>query len=358
MGSMPTFLRAARLQRLVLAALLLCAGLMPTAGLEAAPKTDIIVFQNGDRLTGEVKGLEKGRLDLSTDSAGTVQIEWDKIASIQTNQYLDVETTSGRHFFGKAPEGGTSGNLSVRVEGEPEGHTVAMADVVRIKPIDQGNLIARLDGYLSVGFNYAKANNETQFNLSGGVNSRNEIRKWALDGTTTINSQSEGRSTSMYDVTLSNRRFMQERWFTQATGTVQGNEELNLKIREILGVGFGRYLVQDLHNEWAAYAGLALSRENFQNEASRNSVESLFGTQYSFFQYDSPKRSLDAAIVVFPSLTESGRVRAEADVNSRFEIVKDLFFEVSLYGSYDSQPDQSSPSNSDYGAVTSLGYSF
>ena len=48
----------------------------------------------------------------------------------------------------------------------------------------------------------------------------------------------------------------------------------------------------------------------------------------------------------------------EGKLRSRYELVKDLFFEISLYGSYDSDPGAEANSNSDYGLVTSLGYSF
>jgi hypothetical protein len=336
----------------------LAAALTPVAPVLAAPKTDIIVFRNGDRLTGEIKGLEKGRLELSTDTAGTVNIEWDKIASVQTTQYLDVETTTGARFFGKVPPGDVAGSMRVIVTGEPEGQVLPMVDVVRIAPIDQGGLIKRLDGYITAGFSYAQANNETDLNFSGGLSSRDEVRQWTLDGQTTINSRSDDRTTSMYDVTLANRRFLPERWFAQGFGTVQGNDELGLDIREVLGAGLGRFIVQTGHNEWSAVAGLAGVRENFQSEETRNSLEGVIGTEYSYFWYDTPKRSVDFGLAVFPSLTESGRVRAEAQLESRFEIVKDLFFEVSGYGSYDSEADPSAPSNSDYGVVTSLGYTF
>ena len=146
--------------------------------------------------------------------------------------------------------------------------------------------------------------------------------------------------------------------FVQGVGTVQGNEELGLDMREVLGVGLGRFVVQTGHNEWSAVAGLAGVRENFQSEETQNSLEGVIGTEYSYFRYDTPKRSVDLGLAVFPSLTQSGRVRAEAQLESRFEIVKDLFFEVSGYGSYDSDADPSAPSNTDYGVVTSLGYSF
>jgi hypothetical protein len=113
-----------------------------------------------------------------------------------------------------------------------------------------------------------------------------------------------------------------------------------------------------MNAEWAAFAALAATRENFESEPTRNRLEALVGTQYSYFRYDTPKRSIDAGLAVFPSLTESGRVRAEADITSRVEFVKDLFFDLTFYGSYDSEADPSAPSNSDYGVVTSLGYSF
>ena len=339
-------------------AIALLATCLFSAAVQAAPKTDIVYFTNGDRLTGEIKGLEKGRLELSTSTAGTVNIEWDKVASIETGQFLDVETSNGARYHGRVPESQQAGSIQIASASDAGTQPLALADVVRIAPIDQGSLVKRLDGYVTAGFSYAKADNETQLNFSGGLSSRDEIREWSLDGTSTVNSQSDERTTSMYDVTLGNKRFMEDRWFAQYFGTVQGNEELGLDIREVLGAGMGRYLTQGAHSEWSAIAGLAYDRENFRSQPGRNSLEALFATQYSFFEYDTPKRSIDAGLAVFPSLTESGRIRAEADIDSRIEIVEDLFFNVTVYGSYDSDADPSAPSNTDYGVVTSLGYSF
>jgi hypothetical protein len=126
----------------------------------------------------------------------------------------------------------------------------------------------------------------------------------------------------------------------------------------MVGGAYGRYLAQTQRQEWAAYAGLAYTRENFQGDSGQDSTEAVFGTQYSFFRYDSPEASLDAMLNVYPSLTSSGRMRSEGQLRSRYEIVKDLFFEISLYGSYDNEPGEQAESNTDYGLTTSLGYSF
>ena len=42
-------------------------------------KTDVVILKNGDHVSGEIKSLERGKLSLSTDSMGTVKIEWEDV---------------------------------------------------------------------------------------------------------------------------------------------------------------------------------------------------------------------------------------------------------------------------------------
>ena len=51
----------------------------------AADATDIVIFDNGDRLTGEVKSLERGRLRFKTDATDTISIEWDNVAFLKSD---------------------------------------------------------------------------------------------------------------------------------------------------------------------------------------------------------------------------------------------------------------------------------
>jgi hypothetical protein len=335
----------------------ICTATMPAS---AAPKTDVIVFLNGDKLTGEVKGLEQGQLKFKTDATGTIDIEWNKIATVQTGQVLQVETVDGLRFTGTVPKLAGDGELQLQLRTEPAAtsKTVPLTQIVRIAAIDQGNLIARLDGYVTAGYDYTKANDLQQFNFTGGLNSRTEKRQWQIDGSTTVTTQEGTDDSSRFDASGSYRRFRPERWFVQGFAGLEGNDELGLDLRGTVGAGYGRYLQQTNERNWAAYAGLAVIQEQFAGEESNESLEAVFGTQYSFYRYDSPEASFDVLFNVLPSLTESGRVRSEGKLRSRYELVTDLFFEISLYGSYDSDPGAEANSNSDYGLVTSLGYSF
>ena len=323
----------------------------------AAPKTDVVVLVNGDRLTGEVKGLERGKLSFKTDATGTIQVEWDKVASLQSGQYLQVELTSGLRYAGRAPQHDREGQLLIRLSEDSKGWELPLADVIRIAAIDRGGPIDRLDGYVTAGYDYTKANGLQTLTFSGGLDTRNERRQWSLDGATTQTSQQDVEDTGRFNVDGVYRRFLPDRWFWQAFATLDGNDELGLDLRTTVGGAYGRFVSQTPQQEWAAYAGLAVTREDY-SEGEEESVEGVLGTQYWFFRYDTPEASFDATLNLFPSFTDSGRVRSEGRLRSRYEIVVDLFFEVSVYGSYDSDPGEGADSKSDYGVTTSLGYSF
>lgn len=333
-------------------------GLPWSAPILAAPKTDIVMLANGDRITGEVKGLAHGQLSFKTDSAGTLSIEWAHIASVQSDQVLQVELTSGLRYLGHTYVASEPGKLRVAIEGEGAGRELRFADVVRIDPIDQGNLAQRLDGYVTAGYDYTKANRLQQFTFSGGLSLRNERALWSIDGATTITAQETVEDTSRFDVTGLHRYFLPNRRFWQGFAVFEGNDELGLDLRSLLGGAYGSYLVQDSRQEWAAYAGIAAVREDFITQATNESLELVLGTGYSFFLYEDPEASLDFRLNVLPSLTESGRVRSEGRARARYEIVEDLFFELSIYGSYDSDAVDEANATSDYGVTTSLGYTF
>ena len=63
-------------------------------------RTDVVTLPNGDRITGEVVSLERGRLEFKTDDAGTLEIEWDNVATLEAMRQFEVLTSDGRRFLG------------------------------------------------------------------------------------------------------------------------------------------------------------------------------------------------------------------------------------------------------------------
>ena len=152
------------------ALLCVCALLAPLA--QAAPKTDVVVLVNGDRITGEIKALEYNQLKLSTSHMGTIYIEWDKVASVKSDQYLLLERTDGTRYYGQLVAGEGTSKLRVQQLKDEPAELVDMKAVVRAQPIDGGSFVDRLDGYISAGFDFAQANNRNSIDLAGGLSSR------------------------------------------------------------------------------------------------------------------------------------------------------------------------------------------
>jgi hypothetical protein len=338
---------------LLLASLSACPGTV-----SAAPKTDVVVLRNGDRITGEVKALEHNRLRFSTDSLGTIYIEWDKIESLQSGQYLLLESTDGKRYYGQLASGGSESQLQVRRGPDSPEETVDMARIVRAEPIVGGRVIDRLDGYVSAGLDVAKANDRRSIDFAGGLSSRTRVRSWSVDGSMNLTDDSSGETSERYQLQGTYRQFRRGREFYQGFGGFERNTELDLNLRTLAGAGIGRYFVQSNRAEWMGVVGLAVSHENSTGGETLDSLEAVLSTNFAIFRYDFPETDIGGTLSVLPSLTESGRYRAEMDLRAKYEFIDDLYFELKVYGSYDSQPPLADSEQSDYGLTTSLGYSF
>jgi len=326
----------------------------------AAPKTDVVELVNGDHITCEIKSLEHNKLKVSTDHMGTVYIEWDKIRSVQSNQFLLLERSDGARDYGQWVTGGSEQELMVRRDAGSSPEPVPMASVVRAEPIEGGRLIDRLDGYISAGIDYAKASDRGSMDLAGGLSSRTRVRQWSLDGSMNLtqDGSDENPTDERWDLSGIWRRFLADRYFWEGFGRLQRNTELDLNLRTFAGGGVGRYLVQTNRADWVVGSGLAYTHENYTGGEAFNSLEAAFTTSFAIFRYDFPETDITGQISLLPSLTKSGRYRSEAELRARYEFVEDLFFEFRFYGSYDSQPPAEDTEKGDYGFVTSLGYSF
>ena len=75
------------------------------------------------------------------------------------------------------------------------------------------------------------------------------------------------------------------------------------------------------------------------------------------FRYDHPKTDVTASLTLLPSLNESGRVRGEAALKTKWELVNHLFFQLVIYDSYDNKLAEHA-TNNDWSLVTSIGDSF
>jgi hypothetical protein len=245
------------------------------------------------------------------------------------------------------------------VTGESESRRIEMANIVWIDPLKlDDNIMKRWDGSVSAGFDTTKASNITS--LTANFDARRRAEKFLLmfDGSWYSRSQDEAEDTTRATFTTTYRRFLEERWYWALLGGLERNDELGIDLRTLAGAGYGRFLFQTGRSFWSATAGAVVNREERAGgEDAETNVEGLLTTDFEFFTYDTPKTTIGTDLTVFPSFTEPGRWRGNLDLYVKRELIEDLFVELSLYDSYDSEPPIEGEKN-DYGIVTSLGYPF
>ena len=374
------------MKSLILPATLLLLAL--SSGARAA-KTDIVILQNGDRITGEAKSLEAGVLRFSTDHMGTINIEWRYIRRIISNKTQTVEMTDGKRLVGKLVKGENEEDLIIK--SDTQSTRVSTLDIVSAYPLG-ASFKDRMMLDLSVGADYTSS---TQLaNASTAVNFRltNFKRIWESSLRTYLTRQGDqsdedGQDDKKTDQTrieawgsverlLGNQKY--RKWFSK----FESNEALDLDFRLSIGGSFGRYLVKT-NNKWFDVSiGLQALEERIRPpEADESTVEcsavtpsqciqrnpetnfELTGTaRYRYWRFTSPERSLDTYVTLYPSISNAyrGRLRAETRTTFKLELARDLFWSLELYGNFDNGkglnvvPDE----DWDYGVTTSLGWSY
>lgn len=334
--------------------------LLAAASAAQADKTDVVELRNGDRITCEIKNLERGRLKVSTDSMGTVYIEWKDILRITSPELYVIEMQDGSRLRGTLAGTEAERQLLLRKTGNDDKEKlVAMESVVWLDPLKlDEQIVKRWDGSVSAGFDATKANSDTSLSASFDARRRAEDFLLNFGGSVYSRSQDGVDDSLRANFSAVYRGLLEDRWYWAALGTFERNDELAIDLRTLGGAGYGRFLVQTGRSLWSVTGGLAVVNEQLAgDEDAQTSVEALLNTDFEFFTYDTPKTTLTTSLTVFPSLTESGRVRGQLDFALRRELVTDLFVEISVYDSYDSEPPEEGETN-DWGIVTSLGYTF
>ncbi len=318
--------------------------------------TDVVLLKGGDRLTGEIKKLNRGKLTFKTDHLGTVDIEWDEILSLESAASYTIELQDGTEIFGSLTVGAPEGMLRIETGQGPV--ETSMGRILRMTPV-KATFWAKLDGSLDLGYNYTSSSRVSQISVDLDVKRRSAFRESQLQASGIVTKNPEAESTQREDVTFSETWFHQRRWFTRGMGQLQRNEELGLDLRSLVGALEGRHVVQNARSRFDLGAGFALTEEVTVGSGSEGAqVEMVLAALCEVFRYDYPEMDITVSLLVYPGMTQWGGLRAEFDASLQHEIFKDFFVDFDYYDSYDNDPGSAAAERRDYGLVFSVGWKF
>jgi hypothetical protein len=310
-------------------------------------KTDKVSLRNGNMLTGEIKSMKFAKLLIDVEGPGKIDIKWEYIVKIESNKTLQITLRDGEVYVT------TMDSLFSVVP------YVMLSDVVEIVRI-KDKFIKRLDGSVNLGFNYAKSSDNAQFTFS----STTTYLKTKAEVTLKLNSvlthnSSDTAVSRKQDAAIDFYKKLKNSWYANSLFGWQQNSQLGLESRFLLNGSGGKIIINSNQQRLLTGAGLSFNVEDRGDSTGYTSnLEGLLMIQYKKFRYIFPKMTIDAQYIIYPGLSDWGRVRMDLQVNTSYEFFKDFNVGLSFYDSYDNRPSAKAASTNDFGINFTIGYVF
>jgi len=366
-----------------LACLVLACGLICPESSHARPKTDLIGMVDGDRMTVEIKELQRGKLTCKTHSMGTVVIEWEDIVELSSGFYFRVANSEGRMYFGsisiRPPEVSADSTVtsdsmatseSARIVQPFDERTlyvgvgtmvldVPMKDVVEITAIER-SFMSRIDGSLAIAYTFTKVSDVAEFTFDWRNIYREERNRLTLDAITSVTQTgSEGEPRRRLDYSGGYSRRLVKSWSAYTSLGFQRNDELGVRARYLGSLGAGFSPISSNYNSLSAILGAALNAEEGADQGSFNvQWEAQIGSEYQLYLYNSPKTDVKIRMDGFIGLTTADRYRVDFETKLRREIFNDFYIDFTYYISWDNKNPTTGTESTDYGLSTGVSWTY
>lgn len=315
---------------------------------------DSLVFTNNNIMVGEVKALDKGVITIETDySDSDFKIEWDKVRELYSESTYLINLTDGRRLNGTIRSVAAPDWEIYRVSGDTV--KVRRDEIVYFKSYKE-DFWSRVSASIDADYSFTKANNFNQ--IGGRANIGYTAPKWWLKASYSLlrSNQDDVEPVRRQDGSLSYRAFLKKDWYFGTMISFLSNTEQLLNLRSNLKAGMGKYIIHTNVSYLAVEGGISGVNENFENQlANQNSLEAYLGSELNL--YDIGDWSLLTRLIVYPSLTESGRWRVDYNLDTKYDLPLDFYIKAGLTLNYDNQSIEGA-TDLDYVVQTGIGWEF
>jgi putative salt-induced outer membrane protein YdiY len=314
---------------------------------------DEIILQNGDRLTGEVKKMEKNTVIFETEYSEPVKINRDKILKISTSVPVDLHLSGGEVLKG-AVKGTDNGRLVVESSEDREETYIAWDRITAINPTPVPR--ARWKGNINVGAGIQSGNTDRS-NASVGAEAvrKTETDRFGLrflynyaeeDGEVSARNT---YGTAKYDY------FFTKKVFGYLSVEMLKDTFKNLNLRSVVGPGAGYQIWDDPDKFLLVEAGLSYFVEDRKDGDDKDWLTGRLAGSFRYHFSETVQAKDD--LVVYPSLEQGGefQLRNEAALIAKLNSYLSLRFS-NIY-EHDSDPGED-VAKDDWQWIFALQYDF
>ena len=317
---------------------------------------DVVVMKNGDRMTGEIKKLQRGELTFKAGyMAESVDLDWSKVARLESQDPYLISFTTGyqiaEHF--RLVDTGED-NFQIGPNGVLK---LRQMDVLRILPIE-GKFWKQLEGSIGLGLNYTSGNDQYQAELTASATYRrgDDAITGSIDSS--FSGQTKGTRSARNQFDVDYRRRISPRWFAGGLFDLLRSDQQSLDLRVTGGGIIGRSLLLTERTRMSTFFGLAVNREKYKVVPARQwttNADAIGGFDFTTFRFS--RTDLTSHFYVFPSLNTPGRLRTQLKTDLNYKIAKDFWWGFHIYENFDNKPPIKADKN-DLGVSASLSWKF
>ena len=320
---------------------------------------DVVIMKNGDRNTGEIKKMEFGILHFKSDRvADTMKLDWEKVIRVQSIAQYEFQTMDKEFYVGVIPADlnyeipDSTVRILLNSGGEID---LPITEIISIREIGR-SFLSRMNISIDAGAGYTSANSRTQSNINFSGSFQKPKYSGSLSFSSQFSREPGAQRTSRQELQITAERVLNKRWEAFGIGALLSDKQLDLDLRTTVGGGVLRSLMETNRTILGVMGGLVYTNENYSiDEQDRNNAEALGGLVFKTYRFRGS--SLDTHVLVFPSLSDPGRLRIDTDFDWKWDMVMDFYWKIGFTNNYDNRPPPGGINNN-LSINTSFGWSF
>jgi putative salt-induced outer membrane protein YdiY len=256
---------------------------------------DEVLFDNGDRITGKIIGMEQGKLIITTSYAGDISVDWEEVAHLKADSAIKIildDDTLIQGIMLQAEEG----IIKLETGRIAEPVSFDLADVKAINPAPEPiEPEIEIRALFNLGATIAKGNTETEsHHFDGEFVARTEKNRYTA-GAELNRAEDSGKKTAN-DLTgyLKYDHFLNEKWFLYSNALFEKDIFRDINLRTATGLGAGYQFLETPLINLSGELGLSYINEDFEKAPDKgyntgrwalNLDKYLFQQMIQFFHF-------------------------------------------------------------------------
>ena len=229
------------------------------AAASGREKSDVVYMKNGDKITCEIRSLEKGQLTVKPDYTNSnIALDWEKVDHIESKQDFVVTDPEGKVYTGTVEQDSETKSLEISGSNTTK---LPNLSVIQIEELGE-SFWKRMRGNVDFGTSFARSNDQKNISLQGGLHYQSREHLFSLDSNSQFTSQQKTDDTNETNVkTALYHSLRRSNWYYGGIANFLSSTAQQIDLRSTLGGGLAKRMIFTNRTNLNAIGGLALTVE-------------------------------------------------------------------------------------------------